>query len=196
MINKTYLLNNPASALLCLFLCACTACRSAGALQSPAVVTSGLYEENRRKDSMLVRKYAGLLHTTPAVITNSLPLYRYIDRYLNTPFSKTPSERTLNDVLLVQRLYEEVYHRKTPGTYDELFQSKLIPKFTDTTYLAEGDLLFFEEKKGYMPAVKNVGIYLQQGRFLSCTSYTGGVTINDLTQAYWQQRYKLAGRLR
>jgi hypothetical protein len=196
MINKPFLLNNPVSALLCLFMCAYSACRSAGALQSPSSVNTGLYDETRRRDSLLARKYAAMLHTTPAMISSSLPLYRYIDRYLNTPFSKTPSDRTLNDVLLVQRLYDEVYHKKTPGTYQELYQSKLIPKFTDTAYLAEGDLLFFEEKKGYMPPVKNVGVYLQQGRFLSCTAYTGGVTINDLTQTYWQQRYRLAGRLR
>lgn len=194
MIKKPSILNYLLHGLLCVFLCASVACRSAGAIQQP--VTANLYEETRRKDSALVVRYAGALNTPPVMIRSSLPLYRYLDRHMNTPFSKTPSEKTLNDVLLVQKLYDEVYHKKTPDNYDELYQSKLIPKFTDTTFLAEGDLLFFEEGRGYMPVVKSVGIYLQNGRFVACTAYTGGVTINDLRNGYWQKRYKLAGRLR
>jgi murein DD-endopeptidase len=58
--------------------------------------------------------------------------------------------------------------------------------------LRRGDLVFFEiEKKG----ASHVGIYVDRGRFIHCSSTGGGVREEDLNQKYWQEHFLGARRL-
>jgi murein DD-endopeptidase len=55
-----------------------------------------------------------------------------------------------------------------------------------------GDLVFFEiEKKG----ASHVGIYVDQGWFIHCSSTGGSVREEDLNQKYWQKHFLGARRL-
>jgi hypothetical protein len=166
--------------------------------------------ENARRDSMMTEKYSDKLEVDTKNIKSSFGLYQFIDGQINTPCSESAGESTTSSVKLAQELYKEVYERKIPASYSELYNSNLVAKFSATTYLAEGDLLFFEEKPeaasgdGQNQAVqkynesleKVVGVYLQNKRFVTCAEEDGAVAINKLNQEYWETRYKVAGRLR
>lgn len=182
------------------------ACSSSGSAQRPAAgseyeITDR--EKIEREDSLLVNKYASILDTDYSTIKQSFTLYKFIDQQINTPCSDTPGENTTNYGELTQQIFEHVYNRKVPATYDELKDSQLIPKFSDRSYLAEGDLIFFEyEDDSSMPAAqsqsteKAVGLYLQNNKFVICSEEFGAVIINDLNSRYWNRRYKMAGRLK
>jgi murein DD-endopeptidase len=58
--------------------------------------------------------------------------------------------------------------------------------------LRGGDLVFFEiEKKG----ASHVGIYVDHGWFIHCSSTGGSVREEDLNQKYWQKHFLGARRL-
>jgi cell wall-associated NlpC family hydrolase len=58
--------------------------------------------------------------------------------------------------------------------------------------LRAGDLVFFEiEKKG----ASHVGIYVDRGRFIHCSSTGGSVKEEDLNERYWQKHFLGARRL-
>jgi murein DD-endopeptidase len=61
-----------------------------------------------------------------------------------------------------------------------------------TGRLRGGDLVFFEiEKKG----ASHVGIYVDHGWFIHCSSTGGSVREEDLNQKYWQKHFLGARRL-
>lgn len=58
--------------------------------------------------------------------------------------------------------------------------------------LQQGDLVFFEiEQKG----ASHVGIYVDRGWFIHCSSPRGGVREDHLMDKYWQNRYLGARRI-
>lgn len=150
----------------------------------------------RERDSVLVEKYSLSLGTSPELIRRSMPLYTFIDSCMDIPYSKTPGENSMDDVMLVRKIYEKVYQRKMPGSFDEMMSSRLIPKFSDKSYLSEGDLVFFRKRREYQPDIKVVGVYLHNHKFITCSRFTGGVSIHDLDDPYWKSRYKMAGRIK
>lgn len=196
---------NGCALLLVIFL-SFQACRSSGTAQRPAtgneyVVTDT--EKIERRDSLLVTKYASILDTDPSLIEQSFVLYQFIDQQLNTPCSETPDDNTISDGELIQQIVDRVYGRKIPAAYDDLKKSQLIPKFSSRSYLAEGDLIFFEHEDTdqlsgapHQSAEQAVGVYLQNNRFVICSEEVGAVVVNDLDSRYWSRRYKMAGRLR
>lgn len=181
-------------------------CSSAGSAQRPAA--GGEYEvydreKVIRRDSLLVQKYASILETNPSLVEQSFALYAFIDKQLNTPCRNKPGENSTSDVHLTQQIFNHVYNRKVPASYDELIKSPLIPKFSDGSYLEEGDLIFFEHQasdsfsgRQKHPEVKTVGIYLLNNKFIICSGKAGAVVVNDLEDRYWEMRYRMAGRLK
>jgi len=181
-------------------------CSSSDSARRPAA--GGIYEVTdrekiQRRDSLLVDKYASILETDPSFIEDSFSLYQFIDQQLNTPCSDTPGKNQTNDVQLTQQIFEQVYHRKIPASYRELKESRLIPKFSARSYLAEGDLIFFEHTPDNSSTGKQqqsvetaIGLYLHNSRFLICSEKAGAVVVNKLDSRYWDQRYKMAGRLK
>lgn len=146
-----------------------------------------------------------MLDTDPSLIEQSFTLYQFIEQQLNTPCRDTPGDQETSDGELTQQIFNRVYDRKIPATYEDLRTSPLIPKFSARSYLAEGDLIFFEEEEddadqlsGERPqsAEQTVGVYLQNNRFVICSEEAGAVVVNNLDSRYWSRRYKMAGRLR
>lgn len=193
-------------ALLLIIFLSFQACSSAGRVQRPSngseyQVTDPV--EIKRRDSLIVEKYASVLDTDPSLIEQSFTLYQFIEQQLNTPCSGTPGDHATSDGELTRQIFNRVYDRKIPATYDDLRKSPLIPKFSSRSYLAEGDLIFFEEEDADQPSGEHpqsgeqaVGIYLQNDRFVICSEEAGAVVINDLDSRYWSRRYKMAGRLK
>ncbi|SHF23645.1 NlpC/P60 family protein [Fodinibius roseus] len=196
-------------ALLLIIFLSFQACSSAGTVRHPSngsehEVTDPARIE--RRDSLLVEKYASMLDTDRSLIEQSFTLYQFIEQQLNTPCSDTPGEQETSYGELTQKIFNRVYDRKIPATYEDLRTSPLIPKFSARSYLAEGDLIFFEEEEAdqlsgehpqpAQPAGKTVGVYLQNNRFLICSEEAGAVVVNNLDSRYWSRRYKMAGRLR
>jgi lipoprotein Spr len=59
------------------------------------------------------------------------------------------------------------------------------------TELREGDLVFFNTRKG----ISHVGVYLFNNKFVHA-SLSSGVMISDLGDSYFVKRYKGAGRVK
>lgn len=193
-------------ALLSMIFFSFQACSSSRNTQRPAAgseyeITD--QEKIERRNSLLVKKYASILDINQSLIKQSFALYKFIDQQLNTPCSDTPGDHVTSDGQLTQRIFNQVYHRKIPATYDDLRTSQLIPKFSAKSYLAEGDLIFFEHEgdpqlpgEQDQPVEKTVGVYLQNGKFIICSEEVGAVVVNNLDSRYWSRRYKMAGRLK
>ena len=57
--------------------------------------------------------------------------------------------------------------------------------------LKEGDLVFFKTKNNY---INHVGIFLTNDKFVHASTSLG-VTISDLKENYWQNRFAGCGRV-
>jgi lipoprotein Spr len=86
---------------------------------------------------------------------------------------------------LVQILYVTNFGINLPRTAREQYDAT---KRISRTDLKEGDLVFFNTQGG----VSHVGVYLQNNKFVHASS--GGVTISDLFEPYWERRFIGVGR--
>ena len=204
-LRKNYLLK--LSVFIVISILFSQACKSSGATQTSSSgreyeVTNRVQEA--RQDSLLLERYAAKLDTDYQTIKSWLPLYKFIDQKMDTPCSEQANPNSTNDVKLAQQLFQNVYNRKIPGTYQELYKTNMISRFSSTSELTEGDLLFLEENKedhqseelAAEPLEKLIGIYLRNNHFVTCADEDGAVAINELSRPYWQSRYKLSGRLK
>jgi cell wall-associated NlpC family hydrolase len=138
-------------------------------------------------------KYAKTLHTTPDRIRN-LILYRFIDKWMNTPYLwGGTTEKGIDCSAFMQRLLAEVYDLHIPRTSIEQFFTKHVEQFLATKHLSEGDLVFFQTMKG--KPVSHVGLYLHNNLFINASS-SKGVSIGDLKDPYWSTKYFAAGRVK
>lgn len=88
----------------------------------------------------------------------------------------------------INMLYEKVYHKKLPRASYAMYpvckplDKKEVP--------AEGDLVFFKIHK---KRISHVGIYLQHGMFAHASNVVG-VTVSDLSEAYYKKYFYRAAR--
>ena len=59
--------------------------------------------------------------------------------------------------------------------------------------LKPGDLVFFQNT--YMPGLSHNGIYIGNNKFVNAADEKSGVTISDMTSAFWSSRWFGATRL-
>lgn len=144
-------------------------------------------------DSIQV-KYAKYLAVKPAEIRN-LRLYRFIDRWMNTPYILGgKDEKGIDCSAFVQKLLTEVYDVKLPRTSLEQFYTKYIIRIPLQS-VTEGDLVFFKISDEPGPEVSHVGLYLQNDKFINAT--TGkGVIITSLNGSYWKKRFVVAAKVK
>ncbi|GGH80303.1 lipoprotein Spr [Filimonas zeae] len=145
------------------------------------------------RNELLRQKYSS--HTgIPADSIHNLPLYRFIDRWLNTPYLwGGTDERGIDCSAFIQRLLGDVYHIEIPRTSVQQFFNRSIEPFGSRHYLSEGDLVFFRTTQGKV--VSHVGLYLGNNTFVNA-SVSKGVSIASLNDPYWKQRYVAAGRVK
>jgi NlpC/P60 family len=140
-------------------------------------------------------KYAKYLDVKPDEIRN-LRLYRFIDRWMNTPYIfGGKDEKGIDCSAFVEKLLAEVYDVKLPRTSLQQFYTKHITKFSSVKNLTEGDLVFFKISDEPGPEVSHVGLYLQNDKFINATT-TKGVIIANLNGSYWKKRLVAAGKVK
>jgi cell wall-associated NlpC family hydrolase len=139
-------------------------------------------------------KFGKELAVSPDKIKNKR-LYGFIDDWLGIPYQwGGTSERGIDCSAFVQKLYKEVYDINIPRTSLEQYYTEWVELYKNTSYLNEGDLVFFKTMNNYN-AVTHVGFYLQNGYFVNASS-SKGVSIAKLNDPYWKVKYRACGRLK
>ncbi|BAV10179.1 lipoprotein [Filimonas lacunae] len=145
------------------------------------------------RNELLRQKFANYLNTSTDSILN-LPLYRFIDKWLNTPYLwGGTDERGIDCSAFIQRLLSDVYRIDIPRTSIQQFFTRSVEPFAGRHYLSEGDLVFFRTTEGKV--VSHVGLYLSNHMFINA-SVSRGVSIASLNDPYWKKRYVAAGRVK
>ena len=142
-------------------------------------------------------EYAKLLNTKPDSLQN-IRLYKFIDKWMNTPYLLGgETEEGIDCSSFTQLLYIEAFDRYIERTAQKQFDSENVRKFRGIEFLEEGDFLFFHRLNENI--ISHVGIYLKNNKFINATSYRGGsgtngVKISDLSDSYWKKRFVAGGK--
>lgn len=140
--------------------------------------------------AMLQIKYAGLLSVGPEQLTNT-QLLQTIDRWWGTRYCYGGQTDDCIDCSgFTQVVLSEVYNLHIPRVSQDQYDST---ERIDNSNLAEGDLVFFHTS-GRGRSITHVGVYITNNKFAHAST-TDGVTIADLNDPYWRQRYRGAGRV-
>jgi hypothetical protein len=132
-------------------------------------------------------KYALLLNREVESISNSR-LFQFIEEWWDTRYRYGGTTKSGIDCsAFTSLLMAEVFQKNLPRTAKEQYS---IAQKIDDSELAEGDLVFFNTRGG----VSHVGVYLSEGYFVHASTSTG-ITINNLTESYYQKRYLRAARV-
>jgi lipoprotein Spr len=135
-------------------------------------------------------KYSILLDV-PVEEVSDVKLFTYIDEWYGTKYRYGGNDKSGIDCsALTQTLLSTIYGLSIPRTsVDQYINSKRVKK----ELLEPGDLVFFRTTN--RKSVSHVGVYLCNNKFLhASTSF--GVTISDLSDGYYANRYVGAGRVR
>lgn len=89
----------------------------------------------------------------------------------------------------VCNVYKEIYGISLPRRSQDM--AKVCKIIKDKNDLKEGDLVFFNNKKG--GTINHVGIFLDKDKFIH-TSSSKGVTIGRFSETYWAERFRCGGR--
>jgi cell wall-associated NlpC family hydrolase len=170
---------------------------SGGVFTMPAkdtVVVAPSTNTTNKKSTALQVKFGKQLSVAPENIKNNR-LYGFIEDWLGIPYQwGGMNERGIDCSAFVQRLYKEVYDIHIPRTSLEQYYTEWVELYKNTTYLNEGDLVFFKTMNNNN-AVTHVGFYLQNGYFVNASS-SKGVSIAKLNDPYWKVKYRACGRLK
>jgi cell wall-associated NlpC family hydrolase len=138
------------------------------------------------KASAVQLKYSILLNTEVEELQNQ-PLLEGIDQWYGTRYRLGgTTKKGVDCSAFVGAIYASVFGIALPRTAREQYK---YCRRVQRTELQEGDLVFFNTHGG----VSHVGIYLQNNKFVHA-SVSNGVTISDLYDPYYLQRYVGAGR--
>lgn len=132
-------------------------------------------------------KYAQLLNMDVESITN-YSLFSFIEKWWATPYryggaTKKGIDCSAYSGTLLYDVYGFVAARTARDQY------KACEK-TDRENLQEGDLVFFNTRRG----VSHVGVYLRNGYFTHAST-SSGVMISHLDETYFNKKYIGGGRI-
>ena len=117
-------------------------------------------------------------------------LYKFIETWWGTPYRMGGStQKGIDCSAFTQMLASVIYGEQIPRTAQE---QKFFCRPIDINELKEGDLVFFNTKRGHM--VTHVGVYLHQDQFVHASS-SNGVIISSLQDNYWSKKFVGAGRM-
>lgn len=137
--------------------------------------------------SSIQLKYSVLLNTEVEQLQNHVLLEK-IDEWYGTRYRMGgTTKKGVDCSAFVQSVIAGAFGLALPRTAREQYR---VAKLISRTELREGDLLFFNTRGG----VSHVGIYLQNNKFVHA-SVSQGVTISDMFEPYYLQRFIGAGRL-
>jgi lipoprotein Spr len=131
-------------------------------------------------------RYSILLNTEVEYLSNKV-LYDTISAWWGAPYRiGGMTKKGVDCSGFVQALLGGVYELPLPRTASE---QKAMCSDIRKEELTEGDLVFFNTRGG----VSHVGVYLHNNKFVHAST-SGGVTISDLAEPYWEKRFIGAGR--
>jgi lipoprotein Spr len=126
----------------------------------------------------------------PAEELTNIPLLELMDKWWGTRYCIGGSTMNCIDCsAFTQVIMKEVYNTPLPRTAQEQFNI-MQPIAIDE--LQEGDLIFFNTGGR---GISHVGIYIQNNKFLHAST-SQGVTITDLSDKYWNPKFRGGGRMR
>ncbi len=139
--------------------------------------------------SQLFMKYAILMNAPVEELDNEKML-TFIDEWYGTRYRFGGSDKTGIDCsAFVQLFMSTMYGFTLPRISKEQYlQTFRIQKNS----LQEGDLVFFHTTRR---GISHVGIYLRNNKFVHAST-AGGVTISDMSEGYYAQRFVCGGRVR
>jgi len=133
-------------------------------------------------------KYAVPVEVPVEALTNLLFL-QYLDDWYGTPYRYGGlNKKGIDCSAFSSGLLSSVFGITIPRTARDQYQrSRRINKHT----LREGDLVFFNTTGG----ISHVGVYLANNKFVHAST-ASGVTISDMNESYYKNRYIGAGRVK
>ena len=158
-----------------------------GDAESKSKKTIAVDEAGIEKCSPIQFKYALLLDTDVEDITN-IGLYEEIEKWWETRYRYGGTgvkgiDCSAYTGTLMTHAYGINVARTARAQYAETDR-------IEREDLREGDLVFFNTGRG----VSHVGMYLRNGYFTHSGSSTG-VTVSNLSEAYWSRKFLSGGRL-
>jgi NlpC/P60 family len=124
----------------------------------------------------------------------NLPLYRFIKENLDKKCSGRERGNYTCESFL-PAIYKNVYSFDLPATIDGQMQYKGLELYKDTSYLHEGDIVFFNYSDKQKDKISHNGFYLWNGYFLVAT-FSKGIIITRLSKDFWTARFVAAGRIK
>ena len=125
---------------------------------------------------------------------HNLKLYRYIKDNLGKKCIGN-NNKEFTCVSFLPGLYKEVYKINIAENIAAQMKSEQVELYTDTSYLKEGDILFFNYSDKQLDNISHTGFYLCNG-FILVASYEQGVMITTLRNSRWIKRFTAAGRIK
>jgi lipoprotein Spr len=133
-------------------------------------------------------KYAQLLDVEVESITNQ-QLYNAIEKWWGTRYRYGgATEKGIDCSAFTGTVIHQVYGLVLPRTARDQYANCIK---LEKEEMQQGDLVFFNTRGG----ISHVGIYLGNGYFTHASTSIG-VTINNLSEAYWNKKFISGGRLK
>lgn len=134
-------------------------------------------------------KYSSMIDVMPNQISNVM-LYRFIDDWYGVKYRMGgTTKKGVDCSAFVQQLYQYVFGYDLLRTACLQFNSA--KKISNPADLKEGDLVFFRVGTS---RISHVGVYLRNNFFVHSAS-SKGVSIANLTNAYWSKYFAGGGRI-
>jgi hypothetical protein len=149
-------------------------------------------------DERITKKYAELLGLQDSYIKKDIDLYRYIDKWMGTPYLWGGcTMRGVDCSCFVQNLFDDVFGVNIKRTTFTQYFDKNITTFKNRKEYRLGDLVFFKtniSRETRNNVITHVGMYLANGYFVQSSSR--GVNIDNIDKGYWKNCFVAAGRVR
>lgn len=133
-------------------------------------------------------KYAIVFDATVEKLTN-LAMLQSIDQWWGTKYCLGGNSKNCVDCsAFTKAVLKDVYNVEMPRTAQEQYEAT---QRIEIEELQEGDLVFFYTSGR---RISHVGIYIMNNKFVHAAA-SQGVSVSDLNDAYWRERYRGAGRV-
>jgi len=150
--------------------------------------TTGLTPSTIENAGSLQLKYAIVFDATVEKMTNSAML-KSIDQWWGMKYCLGGNGNDCIDCsAFTKSVIRDVYAVDLPRTAHEQYDAT---QRIEQEELQEGDLVFFYTSGR---RISHVGIYIMNNKFVHAAT-SQGVSVSDLNDTYWKDRYRGAGRL-